>query len=157
MLAKNQLSQTKRTRTSLKTMGIDFGERRIGVAISDPEGKLAFPFGVVERETDRRAVHQLKEIARRESVRALVVGDPLSFDGEAGAASERARRFGHKLGKVTRLPVHWIDEALTTVEANERLRAAGIDTRQDPARLDAVAAQILLQEALDQRQKEADS
>lgn len=157
MLAKNRLPQTKRTSTSLKTMGIDFGERRIGIAISDPEGKMAFPFGVVERDTDRRAVHRIKEIARREVIRALVVGDPLSFNGEAGAASERARRFGQKLAKVTRLPLFWIDETLTTVEASERLQAAGLDPRQDSGRLDAVAAQILLQDALDQRQKELES
>lgn len=156
ILAKNRLSQRKRTLTSLKTLAIDFGERRIGLAISDPSGKFALPLGVVERETDRRAVYQIAEIVTREAVESLVVGEPLSLEGEVGAAAERAHRFGHKLQKITGLPLRWINESLTTVEATERLASVGLDSPDHPGRRDAVAAQVLLQEALDFRQQESD-
>ncbi len=130
-----------------RVLGIDFGERRIGLAISDAEGRWALPLAVFERGTDRRAAYRIADLAKREGVRLLVLGEPLGLDGEAGEAALRVRRFGRRLRRVTGLPIRWIDEALTTVEASERLRTAGLDRRD---RRDAVAAQILLQEALDQ-------
>jgi putative Holliday junction resolvase len=78
-----------------------------------------------------------------------VVGEPRKLDGSRGPAAERARRFGERLAGLTGLPLELVDEALTSVEAAERLRAAGVDPRRHPERLDATAAQILLQEALD--------
>lgn len=135
---------------AMRALGIDFGERRIGLALSDEEGRFAMPFGTVERSSDRVAVARIAEIALREGVSRLVLGEPLSpVDGSRGPAAERARRFGEKLAVKTGLPVALVDEALTTVEAAERLREAGIDVRRDPSHLDAVAAQILLQEVLD--------
>ena len=76
----------------------------------------------------------------------LVLGEPLGLDGVAGEAALRVRRFGQRLARATRLPLRFVNEALTTVAAAERLRAAGLE-RQDLR--DSVAAQILLQEALD--------
>ncbi len=136
-----------------RALGIDFGEKRIGLAISDPEGRWAMPLATLERQTDRRAAHQIADLARREGIELLVLGEPLGLDGEAGEAALRVRRFGQRLVKITSLPLRFIDEALTTVEAAERLDAAGLDRpgpqRQNPNRRDEVAAQILLQEALD--------
>lgn len=133
----------------MRCLGIDFGERRIGLAISDPEGRLAVPLTTLERRNDRSAVREIAEIARREGVARLVLGEPVGLDGQRGEAAERVRRFGDRLAEVSGLPVRLVNESLTTVEAQERLRAAGIDPRREPARIDAVAAQILLQEALD--------
>ncbi|MEA2559492.1 MAG: putative pre6S rRNA nuclease [Acidobacteriota bacterium] len=133
----------------MRSLGIDFGERRIGLAISDPEGRLAVPLTTLERRNDRSAVREIAEIARREEVGRLVLGEPVGLDGQRGEAAERVRRFGNRLAGITGLPVRLINESLTTVEAQERLRAAGVDTRREPERIDAVAAQILLQEALD--------
>jgi putative Holliday junction resolvase len=135
--------------TPLRTLGIDFGERRIGLAISDPGGRLALPLQTLERPSDRVAVARIAEIARREGVARLVVGEPISIDGSQGPAALRARRFAAKLATATGLPLTFVGEALTTVEAQARLREAGIDPRREPERIDAVAAQILLQEALD--------
>lgn len=132
----------------MRALGIDFGERRIGLAISDPEGRLAVPLTTLERRTDRVAVHQIADIARREGVERLVLGEPVGVDGRRGPEAERARRFGAKLAEVTGLPLELVVETLTTVEATERLRAAGVDPRRAPERIDAVAAQILLEEAL---------
>ncbi len=133
----------------MRSLGIDFGEKRIGLAISDPEGRLALPLTTLERRNDRSAVRAIEEIARREGVGRLVLGEPVGLDGQRGEAAERVRRFGNRLAGITGLPVRLINESLTTVEAQERLRAAGIDPRREPGRIDAVAAQILLQEALD--------
>jgi len=133
----------------MRSLGIDFGEKRIGLAISDPEGRLAVPLTTLERRNDRSAVRAIEEIARREGVGRLVLGEPVGLDGQRGEAAERVRRFGNRLAGITGLPVRLINESLTTVEAQERLRAAGFDPRREPERIDAVAAQILLQEALD--------
>lgn len=133
----------------MRTLGIDFGERRIGLAISDEEGRVAVPLGTLHRTSDRVAIAELLAILEREGAAALVVGEPVNVDGSRGPAAERARSFAARLGRRSGLPWSLINESLTTVEAAERLRAAGVDVRRDPERLDAVAAQILLQEALD--------
>ena len=133
----------------MKVLGVDFGERRIGLAVSDPAGRWALPLTTVERRDDRSAVREIAEIARREEIGRLVVGEPLGLDGSAGDAAERARSFAAKLERATGLPCSLVDEALTSHEAEHRLRAAGVDPRKNRARVDEVAAQILLQDALD--------
>lgn len=133
----------------MRALGIDFGTKRIGLAISDPEGRTAVPLTTLERKDNRSALREIAAIVRREGVERLVVGEPVGLDGSRGEAAERARQFGERLAAVTGLPVEMVNESLTSVEAAERLRAAGVDPRRNPGRLDAVAAQILLQEALD--------
>jgi putative Holliday junction resolvase len=132
---------------AVRSLGVDFGEKRIGLAVS--EGTLAVPLTTLRRKDDRSALAEIAGIARREGVGRLVVGEPRGLDGTRGTAAARARRFGERLAEMTGLPLEMVDEALTSVEAAERLRAAGIDPRRHPEKLDAVAAQILLQEALD--------
>jgi putative Holliday junction resolvase len=136
----------------MRTLGIDFGERRIGLALSDEEGRFALPSRVVERTSDAAAIAEIATLAAAEGVAALVVGEPRRpADGAATAAGRRARSFGEKLAAATGLPVEWIDESLTSREAEARLRDAGARPRTRRERRDALAAQILLQEALDRR------
>jgi putative Holliday junction resolvase len=130
-------------------LGIDFGERRIGVALSDPERRLAVPWGVVERESDRQAIGELAALARAEGATLLVAGEPRRLDGEAGEVARRARGFAERLARAARLPLVVVDEALSSAEAARRLAEAGVEGRAQRGRIDAVAAQILLQEALD--------
>lgn len=138
----------------MRAIGIDFGERRIGLALSDPAGRMALPWGTLERRNDRSAVRQIADLARQEGVARLVLGDPRAGDGSVGPASERVRRFGLRLADVSGLDVELIDESLTSVEAAARLREAGVGARQGRERqgqgatLDAVAATVLLEEAL---------
>jgi putative holliday junction resolvase len=136
-------------RQGMRFLGIDFGEKRIGLAISDPDGRLAVPLTTLERRNDRSALRQIAEIARQEGVERLVLGEPVDLYGRRGEIAERARRFGARLAEMTGLPVEWVDETLTSVEAAARLREAGVNTRREPGRVDAIAAQILLQDALD--------
>ena len=139
----------------MRALGIDFGERRIGLALSDADGRLALPLRVLERASDAAAVAAIAEIAREHEVERLVVGEPRPFGERAGEppgeTARRARAFGEKLAAATGLPVEWVDEAFTSAAAAERLREAGLDARRARGKLDAVAAQILLQEALDRR------
>ncbi len=132
----------------MRTLGIDFGERRIGLAISDSEGVYAVPLTTLERQSDAQAIARIGAIIREEEVASLVVGEPVNVDGTRGPAAERARSFAAKLAAATGLPVELVGETLTTVEAAARLRDAGVNARQARGRLDAVAAQILLEEAL---------
>lgn len=137
----------------MRILGIDFGERRIGVAISDAEGALSTPLLTLPRKDDASALQGLLEIVKAEGIEALVVGEPRRLDGSRGSAAERAAAFADKLAQAAGLPCELVDEALTSVAARERLRDAGVDTRRHPERIDAVAAQIILQEALDRRRQ----
>jgi len=132
----------------MRTLGIDFGERRIGLAISDAEGTFALPLLTLERRSDQAAIARIGEIIREEEVESLVVGEPVNIDGSRGPAAERAKSFAAKLAAATGLPLRLVGETLTTVAAAARLREAGVDARRARERIDSVAAQILLEEAL---------
>lgn len=129
-------------------MAVDFGERRVGVAVTDPGGRFALPLTTLERRNDRQILSELSELARRKGVEGWVVGEPRRLDGGVGDAAERARGFAAKLEEATGIPVRMINESLTSREAVRRLRRAGIDPRSNPEKIDQVAAQILLEEAL---------
>jgi putative Holliday junction resolvase len=141
----------------MRALGVDFGERRIGLALSDPDGRLALPLAVVERSSDAQAVAAIVAIAREHEVELLVVGEPRRIGGAPESeAFRRAHAFGEKLAAAAGLPLTWIDEAFTSAAAAARLREAGLDARRARGKLDAVAAQILLQEALDRRARPDD-
>ena len=133
----------------MRTLGIDYGTKRIGLAISDPSGTVALPLTTLRRTSDAAAATEIVEITRREGIERLIVGEPVNLDGSRGAAAVQARRFAERLGETCGLPWELVGEALTSVEAEARLRETGVDPRRQPERVDAVAAQILLQEALD--------
>ncbi len=135
----------------MRALGIDFGERRIGIAISDPEGRYALPSGTLERRSDAEAVAALAEIADREGIAWIVIGEPRGPGGRPGDAAARARSFAAKLARRTGLPVETIDETLTSREADARLRDAGLAAAERRSRRDALAAQLLLEEALARR------
>jgi putative Holliday junction resolvase len=132
----------------MKTLAIDFGERRVGLAISDAEGSLALPLDTLERLNDAETIERIADLARDEEIERVVVGEPRGLDGSRGSAARRVAGFAAKLGRRVGLPVVLRDEALTSREARERLRDAGVDPRRHPGRLDAMAAQVLLEEFL---------
>ena len=133
----------------MRILGIDFGERRIGVAISDPGGTYALPLTTLERSKDEQAVAEIVALAIREEASRIVVGEPLRADGSAGDAALRARAFARKLGRASGLPVETIDESLTSREADRQLAEAGLPPAKRRERRDALAAQLLLQDALE--------
>lgn len=130
-----------------RILAVDFGEKRIGLALGGPD-EVAIPLTTLRRRSDRQAVHAIRDIAREKEVGRLVVGEPRRLDGGVGDAARRTRAFAAKLERATGLPVTLVDEKLTSIAAEDRLREAGVEIRDDPGRIDQVAAQILLEEFL---------
>lgn len=134
----------------MRTMGLDVGERRVGVAISDPEGRLAVPLRVYERR-GRGDIRTLADLARQEEAGRIVVGLPVSLDGEIGPQAREVQQFAEELRAATDAEVVLYDERLSSVEADRHLQAAGLRGKAARERRDAVAASIILQAYLDSR------
>jgi putative Holliday junction resolvase len=141
----------------MRTVGLDIGERRIGVAVSDATGTLARPLGVLRPAgLDVDALDVVaREIARlaseEDGVGAIVVGLPRHLDGTRTDMTTRIEQFAHALGAKTSLPVSLQDERLSSREAESRLAIRDKDWRSRKAKLDAAAAAIILQDHLDGR------
>jgi putative Holliday junction resolvase len=135
------------TRTRL--LGVDHGSVRIGLALSDPERKLAFPLMTWRRRPRSEEATYFRDLVEREEVGQVVVGLPLHLDGREGVKAAEARALGRWLAEVTGLPVVFWDERFSTVQAESALWEAGLTHDQRRERRDQVAAQILLQAYLD--------
>ena len=141
----------------MRIVGLDVGERRIGVAISDATYTLARPVGVLrhaalEGDAPRRAAVEIARLAAEEDgVSSIVAGLPRHLDGSVSAMTARVTAFAVELGRLTHLPVALQDERLTSREAESRLAITDKDWRTRKERLDAAAAAIILQEYLDVR------
>ena len=133
-----------------RLLGLDLGERRIGVAVGDPTGFLASALEVLESRGRARDVAAVRAIAAREGAETVVVGMPVNMDGSYGPQAEKSRRFGAAL-EASGLPVVYWDERLTTVEAQRYLREGGMSRQKRRQTIDAAAAAILLQSYLDSR------
>ena len=130
-------------------MAIDWGERRIGLAITDPAGIIASPAGVIERRAGKRPpVAELVRRATSLEATAVVMGLPLDGNGDDTPRSLECRRVGAELGKRTGLPVALLDERFTTASALRAIREMGGSTRGRKGDVDALAATVLLQQAL---------
>ena len=134
----------------MRTLGLDVGDRRIGIAVSDPEGRLAVPLRAYERRGHGDAA-ALIELARREEAGRIVVGLPLTLEGAHGPQAETAAAFAEELRTAPDLEVILWDERLSSREADHHLRAAGRRGKAAKAERDAVAAAIILQAYLDSR------
>lgn len=132
-----------------RVLALDFGKRRIGLALSDAMGMTAQGLETFERTTIREDLARLSELAADRSVSLILMGDPLRLSGQPGAQSEYAREFARRLGAHCGLPVKFWDERLTTVEAQRVLRESGISSRKRAAAVDRLAAVILLKSYLD--------
>jgi putative Holliday junction resolvase len=132
-----------------RLLGVDYGDVRVGLAVSDPGRKIAFPLATYERRgRDRDAAH-FRALAKAEAVAGLVVGLPVHLNGTEGKKATQARAFGAWLGTATGLRVVYWDERFSTVEAEAALWNAGLTHKRRKARRDRVAAQIFLQAYLD--------
>jgi putative Holliday junction resolvase len=134
-------------------MGLDVGDRRVGVALSDAMQVLATPATVITRLSRDEDSQRLARLANERSVAGLVVGHPLNADGSAGPQARRTARYGHRLANALALPVVLWDEYGSSQEAARRLAAAG--RRAEGTPLDAEAAAIILQDYLDARRASA--
>jgi len=141
----------------LRIVGLDIGERRIGVAVSDATGTLARPLAVLrpaglDMDALQLVANEIARLAAEEDgVGAIVVGLPRRLDGTPTEMTPRVEQFARSLREKTALPVTLQDERLSSREAESRLALTDKDWRSRKARLDAAAAAIILQDYLDER------
>lgn len=136
----------------MRALGIDFGERRVGLAVSDPTGAIAQPLPTLRRRTGKRMpLNALREIALEYSVGAIVVGLPLALSGDDTDWTRAVREAAESLGKRAGVPVHLVDERFTSVRAERAVRSLGLPKRkrEQKERVDAAAAVLILQGWLD--------
>ncbi len=139
------------------SVGLDLGDRRIGVAVGDGAGTTSVPSEVLERSADRQGdLRRLAAIVVDAGAEVVVVGLPLSLDGTTGPAARRVLDEVERLRTALPVPVVTHDERFSTVEAHASLRAAGLDERARRRVVDAVAASVILQGWLDTRRAEQD-
>ena len=135
-----------------RILGIDPGERRVGVAVSDPMGWTAQPVEVIDaRGGDAAVVDRIREIAREYEAAKIVVGYQINMDGSHGPRAKVVDAFVARLAEATSIPVETSDERLTTVEAEDALRQSGMSWQKQRKKVDVVAAQLILQRYLDGR------
>ena len=134
----------------MRCMGLDLGDRWIGVALSDPGGILASPFSIIERIDDGQALAAIADIINKEQVGKIVVGLPLSLDGTLSGQAEKVNDFARKLAEQVEIPVEYRDERLTTVMAQRLKRASGGKKGRGKVRYDSQAAALILQNYLDE-------
>jgi len=132
-------------------LGIDHGNSRIGLALSDELGSFAHPYRTLQAGVNVMA--EVQAVLKQERINGIVIGLPKNMDGTLGASAESAKSFGQKLGLLEpEMKIVFWDERLTTQEAQRVLHAAGKNAKQSKKMIDQVAAQILLQSYLDSLQ-----
>ena len=132
----------------MRLLGIDHGDSRIGLSISDELASFAHPYRTLQR--DKRVFHEISQIVERERITGIVIGLPKNMDGTVGQSAAKAKAFGGELALVIpAINILFWDERLTTMEAQRALHAAGKNAKQSKKMIDQVAAQILLQSYLD--------
>jgi putative Holliday junction resolvase len=135
-----------------RALGIDLGEVRIGLAISDELAMLAHPLETIRVRDTPDVLRHIAAIVARDDVNVIVVGLPRNMDGTYGPAAEKARQFAEQLREKTTAEIKLWDERLTSVAAQKALHDAGLNTNISRPILDQVAAQLILQGYLDRWQ-----
>lgn len=133
----------------MRLLALDVGERRVGVAVSGPLGLWARPLDVIVRRSKREDFEAIERLVKECEASRVVVGHPLSMDGQAGPQAQRVERYAAGLAEHLDVPVILWDERLSTAEAERLLRESGETSREFRGRVDAVAAAVILQSYLD--------
>ena len=131
-----------------RILAIDYGRRRLGLALSDAAGLTARPLATLERTNRRNDLRRLREIVRQHDVRRIVVGHPLHLDGTVGEMAAETARFATRIEKQLGLPVELVDERLSSWEAEQVLAATKAAPRKRARSLDQVAAAVILRDFL---------
>ena len=141
----------------MRVLAIDYGTARMGLAISDMTGSLARPLDFLPvppqlgKKAERKLAVSVAEVATREKAERFLLGLPRHMNGDIGPEADRVRQFAAKLGEVSKLPIEFCDERLTTVQASRQLHEAGRNTREQRSKIDSASAAVLLQGWLDAR------
>lgn len=138
-------------------LGLDVGQKRIGVAGCDGTGLVATGLTTITRKSHVQTIEELRQIVRDREVEILVIGLPYSMDGSLGKQAMHIQKFAVTLSNALSLPFEFVDERLTSYEAEQFMQAERISLRENKALIDRKAAALILQQWLDQRrQKIAD-
>ncbi|MEM9541870.1 MAG: Holliday junction resolvase RuvX [Cyanobacteria bacterium P01_E01_bin.42] len=135
----------------LSVLGLDVGKKRIGVAGCDGLGLIATGLTTIIRSSFLRDVEQFQALVEERQVQLLVVGLPYSMSGEIGFQARQVQKYTQRLGTALSLPVEYMDERLTSVEAEEQMKAQNLSPSRNKALIDRKAAAIILQQWLDRR------
>jgi putative Holliday junction resolvase len=127
----------------MKILGIDYGQKRIGLAMA--QGTMAFPFKTLEKSTRDKLFADLLAIIESEGVQAIVLGLPLDMEGAETLTTRQTLNFRDSLARRTNLSIHLVNEALTSFDARERLREAGVPQHRHKEMLDQMAAVCILE------------
>ena len=134
----------------MRVLALDVGERRIGVALSDPTGTIASPLKILHRVAERKDLEAIAGLVAERSVERVVVGLPRTLRGEVGPQAQRVMRFGQHLAEAIEVPVVYWDERHSTADAEQIVRARAPRRRRTGREpLDDVAAAVILQSYLD--------
>jgi putative pre-16S rRNA nuclease len=132
-----------------RVLGLDLGDVRIGVAISDPDRRLAVPLGTVQVGRPPGEMRAIADLVREHDVTLVVIGEPISMDGVRRDRATHAANFAEAMRAMLTVPVALHDERLSTAEAERSLREAGVTGTRRRSVVDAAAAQVILQAWLD--------
>jgi putative holliday junction resolvase len=135
----------------VSALGLDVGKKRIGVAGCDGLGLMATGLTTIERRSFQDDVAQLQALIQERRVQVLVVGLPYNMDGTLGFQAKQVQRLAQRLSKALNLPIEYVDERLTSFEAEQQLIQAGRSPSQNKGLIDQKAAAIILQQWLDDR------
>jgi len=137
----------------MRWMGLDYGDRRIGVALSDEFGWTAQGYGVIERRKPEEDMDRIRRIAEEQEVTGIVVGLPKNMNGTIGPRGEICIAFADTVRDILQLPVHLWDERLTTVSAERTLLEADVSRKKRKQVIDKMAAALILQGFLNSKSK----
>lgn len=137
----------------MRILGLDVGDKRIGVSVSNPEGTLAIPLTVIFRNSDEEATGAIHKLIEHYQIERIVIGLPRHLNGRIGRQAAKVQAFMTKLSEQVKVPVETHDEWLSTVAADRLLEEAGIKNRQRKAKRDAMAAAFVLQGFLDSQRQ----
>ena len=136
----------------MRLIGLDYGDKTVGVAVSDGLGLTAQPLETITRDRWnklRKTYQRIEEIISEYEVGEIIIGKPLNMDDTEGERVERTKIFGDELERRTGLPIRYVDERLTTVEADEILTEMGVADDKKKTYIDKIAASIILQNYMD--------
>jgi putative Holliday junction resolvase len=137
----------------ISALGLDIGKKRIGVAGCDGTGLIATGLTTIERSSFMADVEQLQKLVKEREAQVLVAGLPYSLDGSIGFQAKEVQKYARRIAAALQLPLEYVDERLTSVEAEEQLKAQKRFSTRDKGAIDRRAATILLQRWLDSRRR----
>ncbi len=132
-----------------RVISFDLGSKRVGVAISDPLGISANPLGFIKGENEENLYLEIKKLIEKYSPVSIVVGVPVNMNGTYGDMAEKSLSFGRKLEEIHSIPVTFIDERLTSMEAENILLKADVSRKKRKKAIDGMAASLILQKYLE--------